>query len=464
MSSPLIWIIFPLVVSGVLYVLRRFEKPVVFAGTALALLLAWLAWVLPLATTLSFGPVTLRVSESMLILGRRFLLDNGDRPTLALIFLAASFWFGGSYAARAGIRFVPYGLAVVSLMTATLAVEPFLYAALLIQIAVLLSIPILVSPGHAAGGGTLRFLTFQTLGVPFILFAGWLLAGAGVSPGELPQVVRATILLGIGFSFLLAVFPFHTWLPLVAEEANPYAAAFVFFMLPGISSIFGLTFIERFAWLRNSEAVYTSLAGVGMIMIATAGVWAAFQRDLGRMLGFAVMADIGLSILIIGSHGGPLSSPFPGSPNPSVSTILFFTIFLYRGLAMGTWALALSAIRRQSGNLRFRSVYGIGRKMPLAAATVILAHLSLAGFPLLGGFPVRLALLERLASESPYLTVWALLGALGLLTGALRTLAVLVMGENEEPWTLTENSSLRFYLTISLVVLVLSGLVPQIIR
>lgn len=464
MSAPVLWIVLPIFVAGLLFFFRRWERAIVLAGVLTALALAWLAWQLPIAQLISVGPWHIKISDTLPVLGRRFILDNGDRPVLALIYLASGFWFGGAFPARPGSMFVPLGLAIVALMTATLAVDPFLYAALFIEIAALLCIPLLSGPGRPVGRGVLRFLTFQTLGTPFILFTGWMLAGAGVSPGELAQVVRAATLLALGFCFLLAVFPFHTWIPMLAEESHPYTAAFVFFMLPGIVSLFGLTFLERYAWLRASPSVYILLRSAGVLMILTGGLWAAFQRHLGRMMGYAVIVDIGVSFLAIGLSQGAEFVSLLGSQSVSLSLKVFFSLFVIRGLGLGAWALALSGIRSRVEDMRFRSVQGTGRYMPIATASLVLAHFSLAGFPLLAGFPVRLALWENLVLVAPLTTFWAVLGNLGLLIGGMRVLAVLVMGQGDAPWQITENRTLLFFLAAVSVALLLSGVIPQMVR
>jgi formate hydrogenlyase subunit 3/multisubunit Na+/H+ antiporter MnhD subunit len=146
----------------------------------------------------------------------------------------AALWFGAVPVARCSTSFIPLALGVLSLLTAAIAVQPFLYAALLIEIAVLISIPMLIEPGRTASRGVLRYLTFQTLGIPFILLAGWMLDRIPAGQDQAGFVLRLSLILGMGFGLLLAIFPFYTWLPLLAEESHPYVVSFVFLMLPGI--------------------------------------------------------------------------------------------------------------------------------------------------------------------------------------------------------------------------------------
>lgn len=127
----------------------------------------------------------------------------------------------GTQASGTANRFVSIGLMIISLLTASIAVEPFLFAALLLEIAAMLVIPLLVPIYQKPGRGVVRFLIYQTIAMPFILFSGWMLAGVEASPGDLGTTTQAGTMLGLGFAFLLAVFPLYNWIPMLMEEAAP---------------------------------------------------------------------------------------------------------------------------------------------------------------------------------------------------------------------------------------------------
>jgi NADH-quinone oxidoreductase subunit N len=234
------------------------------------------------------------------VLGREFIITTAEQPLIALLFSVAALWFLGAFSIQITSFFIPLSLGMVALLIAALAVEPFLYAALLIEIAVLLSIPMLAPLGEQSRQGVLRFLIFQTAGMPFILFTGWMLAGIETGPADTALVTRAAVMLGLGFAFLLGVFPFYTWIPLLAEQAHAYVTGFIFVILPTVVLFLGLTFIHQYTWLAGSPLVFEILRVAGTLMVATGGILAAFQRNYYRVLGYTVMVMIGFAMLAIG--------------------------------------------------------------------------------------------------------------------------------------------------------------------
>jgi len=450
MSAPLLWIILPaaLAIPALLIHNRRILS--IFGGS-LAVLLGLIALILPIDQALQVGSFSFKIAPDIEILGRRLILTPADGSLLAIFYGLVAVWLFGGEVTGTAHRLTPLGLMVVALLVASIAVEPFLYAAILIEIAVLLAVPLLLPLNQAPGPGVMRFLIYQTLGMPFILFAGWLLAGVESSPGDLALAVQSAIILGLGFAFLLAMFPLYIWLPMLADEVSPYALGFLFWVLPTITIIFGMGFLDRYSWLRTSAQLSQTLSLGGLLMVITGGLWSAFQRHLSRQMAYAVIAETGFSLLA-----------FNLSPEKAVDAV--FLLIIPRSLALLVWAMSLTQLKEQVESLRFSTVQGLARKHPVTTAGLILAHLSVAGFPLLAGFPIRLALWEGLASQSLGVAFWFLVGVLGLLTGATRTLAVLVMAPQGSGWEIHERWGPGIMIGIGVISLFLLGIFPQILR
>ncbi len=449
MNAPLLWIALPFI-TGVLILFFLRERYSALAGGGLSAILALIALIIPIDTALLIGSISLKISPSIQFFGRSFELNTADGPLLAIIFGVAALWFFGTEASGTANRFVSLGLMIISLLTASIAVEPFLYAALLLEIAAMLIVLLLVPAYQKPGRGVVRFLIYQTLAMPFILFSGWMLAGVESSPGDLNTTTQAGTILGLGFAFLLAVFPLYNWIPMLMEENSPYATGFLLWALPTFTVIFALGFLDRYAWLRTSPQLASAIQFAGVLMVASGGIFAALQRHIGRMLGYASIAEAGLLILIMGLK-------------PSEIVNLTFLILITRGLALAVWALALSIIKRLAYSLRFNEIQGLARRYPLAVIALLLAQLSMSGFPLLAGFPARLAIWQELAAQSLGVTVWVFAGSLGLLVAAIRTLAVFVMVDEEKKWGLNESWVQSAMLGLGVIGLFILGLFPQVL-
>ena len=450
MSAPLLWIILPAVLA-IPALLINHQRALSIFGGSLAVLLALIALIVPIDQALQVGGFSLKIAPSIDILGRRLILIPADGPLLAIFYGLVAMWFFGSEVTGTAHRLVPLGLIITALLVASIAVEPFLYAAILIEMAVLLAVPLMVPLNQAPGPGVMRFLIYQTLGMPFILFAGWLLSGVEASPGDLALAVQSATILGLGFAFLLAMFPLYTWLPMLAEEVSPYVLGFLFWLLPTITIIFGMGFLDRYSWLRSSEHLSRIMSLGGLLMVVTGGLWSAFQRHLSRQMAYAVIAETGFSLLALSL-----------APDKAVDAV--FLLIIPRSLALLVWAMSLSQMRERVQSLRFSNVQGLARTHPITAAGLILAHFSVAGFPLLAGFPIRLALWEGLASQSVGVAFWFLVGILGLLTGATRTLAVLVMAPQGTVWELQERWGGGVLIGLGAIGLFLLGIFPQLFR
>jgi NADH-quinone oxidoreductase subunit N len=448
MSAPIIWLGIPAAASLILWAIRSERWTAIFGGS-LALILSLLAIAIPIDQAILIGNLSIRISPVLEIFGRRFIISGSNQMILVLIYGIVAFWFYSSGVARIAHRLVPLGFIITSLLLGSLAVEPFLYAALLIEMAVLIAVPLLIPLDQRPGKGVIRFLIFQTLAMPFILMAGFLLSGVEASPSDINLVIQAGVLLGLGFAFLLAVFPFYTWIPMICEEATPYATGFVLMIFPTIGILFGLNFLDRYTFLRESRQLYEILRFIGIITFLTAGVWALFERHGARMMGYASIMATGLSILAM------------SLPNAAIGVGLVFLLIIPRALGLGVWSLALTILQGTTHSLFFRDIRGKARGLPFVSAAIIGAGLSMAGMVPLAGFPIQFSLWRGVGEVSVPMGFLFGIGALGLLVGALRTASVLVTSSPGEQWKSLEGWAERILLGMGIAGLVLLGLFPQ---
>src|SRR6185295_6659619 len=326
MNAPTIWIVAPILFAILLLFITN-QRALSILGGSFAISLALIAQFVPIEAAMRVGAYSLKIDSSLTVLGRVLLIPPPEGSLLALIYGAAALWFFGAEAAKTATRIVPFGLMITALMVASIAVEPFLYAALFIEMAILIAIPLLTSIYRPPGRGVVRFLIYQTLAMPFILVAGWLLAGVEASPGDLALTAQSAAMLGMGFAFLLAIFPLYNWIPLLLEESSPYIVGFLLWIVPTVTIIFGAGFLDRYSWLRSSPQLILALRYLGLLMVVTGGGFAAFQRHLGRIMAYGSIAETGFSLLA-------LSLDFRlGIP-------ILFLLIPARALGLAVWSLS----------------------------------------------------------------------------------------------------------------------------
>src|SRR6185503_12369999 len=448
MNAPTIWIVVP-IFFGLLLLFTNSQRALSILGGVFAATLALIAQFVPLEEALRLGTFSFKIDSSLNILGRVLVILPAEGSLLALIYGATALWFFGAEASKTATRLVPIGLMITGLLVASLAVEPFLYAALFIEMTILLAIPLLTSIYSPPGRGIVRFLIYQTLAMPFILVTGWLLAGVEASPGDLALAAQSTSMLGFGF--LLAVFPLYNWVPMLFEETSPYIAGYLLWILPTITTIFGAGFLDRYSWLRSSTQLIDALRFAGLLMIVSGGLFAGFQRHLGRIMAYGVIAETGFSLLAL-------------SLDPKVGIPILFLLIPARALGQAVWSFALTVIQDYAETLRFYATRGLLRITPFAGAAMIMATLSTGAFPLLAGFPARLALWEGLSRVSLSASLWMGIGIIGLLTSAFRSLAVVSMAEEYTSWERRESLAQTIMLGLGMIGLVILGLFPQTVQ
>jgi NADH-quinone oxidoreductase subunit N len=459
MSAFAVWVLIPGAAALSIYSLRRWEKTIHFTGIILALVLAWLAWQLPIGEPIALrlwsGFPVFTIGSIQSIYGNRFILDNSSRPVIILLYLCAAFWIGGAIPARTHRLFTPLCLVITAIMTAALAADVVSSSAMLLALAVMVSVPMLSSPGRPAARGVSRLLIFQIVGICLILLADALFSIATTpGGGEQSNMLPSILTLALGFAMILAVTPFHTWLPLLVEEVNPYPASFLFFLLPNTVALLALEILSRYSLVGLPASTFTAVQYAGVLMTLTGGLGAAFDRHLGRVLGFSAVTQIGMTLLAISLNNQP------GRTSSQIG--IYFSLLAPQAIGLAIWSLALSIFKYYRPELHFSAVRGAAHRLPIAALTMVMANFSLAGLPMLASFPANVALWSTLSQRSLAMAALSLVGCGGVLLAGLRSLSALIAPAEDKGWRISETKVQVVLLLAGAGLLIITGLFPQI--
>ncbi len=447
MSAPLIWIVFPAVLSIVYLVLQEKRKFVLTLAIIINFLLALIAVVQPLGAVLKLGPISFEIKTTLALLGRELVLENNDRFFLVFVNIAALFWFVGSYVSDAPSKFIPLGQAILVMLTAALAVQPFLYSAIFLELTAIISMPLLTVKGKPVGRGMIRFLIFQSLALPFILLAGWMLSSAQANPSDTQQLMMAALFLGLGFAFWLGVFPFHIWIPELAEETHPYVAGFLLSIYPLVSILILLNFLDGIVWLKNATFLAPVIRIVGTVMVLSGGFGAAIQKELRRIFGFAVIFESGFALLAIGLQ-------------TSVGSQIFYLSFIPRMIMLGLFSFILAIYDNDGMKTDFQTLKGQIRVNPLPGIALMISLFAIAGFPLLSSFPFKVELLEQYSLQ-PIISIWAVIGMAAMLFSGVKVLITFIAKPSQQD-QLTNSISRLIFITVGGFIIVIIGLAPNI--
>ena len=449
MSAPFLL----LVVTGVLalsvaFLRNRPRSYTVVSAIGSALLAVFSLWI-TLDEPFEILGLPVKVTSTWLMLGRVFILDESNRAAVGFLYLAGAFIFGGAWVAQPSRNLYYVGLLCLGSVAASFLIQPFLFAALFLEFTAMGAVLILVSPENPTHRGGLRLLILYTLAMMAILFAGWMLENLGVTSATPELAQRATMLLALGFAIIMAVPPFHLWLPATAEKANPYGLAFVTVLLQSAGLFFLLRFLDSYTWLRTVPGLFDMIRWVGIAMVCFGSMLTITQSSFSKVMAYALITDFGVMLLAVGTgipEGYRLALGLSG----------------VRVVNLAVWAMGLAKILDRPGDDHFQALQGAAYRSPLGAVSALIGVASMAGFPLTAGFPGRWALLSMLATVDP-IAGWAIILAFLCVGAATLRWANTLLGSPPDDRTSPSPIVEKLFIGGGIAMCILLGAFPQLL-
>jgi len=297
MSAGLIIFLFTFIYALLCLVLRHQRMASALAAAIGAGSIAAFVLLVPFDEAFLFGEISIKFASEWIILGRMFSLSANVRPLIGFLYLAGAFLLPAAWLVNANRFFPSVALLILAIVAASLMVDPFVFAAVFIELAAMGAVFVLVTQQHPRSAGATRMLILYTFAMISILFTGSLLEVAGITSATPLLATRVTFMLGFGFAILMTVPPFHLWLPKSAEESDPYILVFILVILQSAGFFFLLRFLDGYVWLREQTLIYDGIRIAGVITTILAVLLSASQRDIKKVIAYALLVDLGVILM-----------------------------------------------------------------------------------------------------------------------------------------------------------------------
>jgi len=145
MSVPLIILILTGILAIVVLPFRSRLRLTASIASAGALMIGGFTLLATLEEPFVLLGVSLKWSGTWHLLGRSMTLDQGNRAAVAFMYLVGSLIFGGVWIARPNRTFIFVGIISIGVVAASFMIQPFLFAAIFLEITAMGAVLILSS-------------------------------------------------------------------------------------------------------------------------------------------------------------------------------------------------------------------------------------------------------------------------------------------------------------------------------
>ena len=238
----------------------------------------------------------------------------------------------------------------------------------------------------ASNEASLKYFLMGAFSTGFLLFGITLIYGAtgsfdidviqqylvnnvkAVSPLFYPGI----ILIMIGLCFKIGAAPFHFWTPDVYEGSPSLITAF---MSTVVKTAGFAAFLRLFAGaFEPLHDFWTpALMVIVIITLCVGNITALYQKNFKRMLAYSSISHAGymlFSLVVL-------------TVNSASNVLVYATAYTFASIIAFA---VLILVKQKTGSDGIDSFNGLGKRNPLAAFTLTVAMLSLAGIPLTAGF------------------------------------------------------------------------------
>ena len=261
--------------------------------------------------------------------------------------------------------------------------------------------------------------------------------------------VVGMLLFLIGFSFKIAAFPFHMWVPDVYQGSSTTIAGLM--STGGKAAAFSVLIIALGAVFPgiNKNLFEPYFAVIATLSMLYGSIVAIAQSNLKRMLAYSSIA-----------HAGYMSIGLAAGNYASIAGIVFY-LAAYTFMNLGAFGIISIVEGQKDSNLELSNYSGLAGRHPLIAAFMSLFMFALAGLPPFAGFFGKYYVF--IAAIESNLTWLAVIGVISSIISAyfyLRVVVYMYFRESEVEFEIVKSRTGILSIIIAGVIVILIGLFP----
>jgi len=274
------------------------------------------------------------------------------------------------------------------------------------------------------------------------------------APG-IEMMVLGLILIIVSLGFKVAAVPFHMYIPDVYEGAPTAITAFISTAAKAAAFMVMVRVL-----LAGFPGLYTWWAPLIALIAAASmtlgNITAILQDNMKRMLAYSSIAHAGYTLV------GVLVAGIPGETGQFGLKAVAVYLLIYTFMNIGAFGMVIMLRRANLAGDQVEDFSGLAKRSPLAAFTMLILLLSLAGIPPLAGFMGKWYLFgAAIKGNYAWLAVLMVLNSAVSLYYYLRVVVCMYLRKplTDEPYAMSP--ALNTALAISLGMTFLIGVMPE---
>ena len=309
---------------------------------------------------------------------------------------------------------------------------------------------------------TLKYLVMIIIASAFIVFGlsivygltgslnFWAVRDALMVLADKQLLIIAFILIASGYAIEAAIVPFHFWLP-DAYTASPSSSAAFLSALIDQGSYYVLIRVLIFILTPPDVLNWTfMLAIMASLTMIVGNLFALIQDNVKRLIANICVADVGYNLVGITSVTAL-----------GLTGNLYF--FLMGGITTAVSFMAVGVASRY-GFKTLEDFSGLGKKMPFISIALVIAALSFAGVPPLGGFMAKyLVFTAAIQADMSWLAVVGVLTSVLQVAYLLRLVNYMYARDPKDETVIKEPKRMLVPIFILVAAIIILGFYPQIV-